>query len=277
MNSSGAVVQQTNYYPSGTVMAESQARGDQGVQPYKFNGKELDRTKGLDFYDYEARQFDPVLMRFTRPDPLQEKYYSISPYAYCLNNPVRFVDPDGRNPITAIRAVHRSYKAYKAYQAAQKAAVVTTAVTTTAVATNYSYNYFVDGDKSEEVLNSLLGRANIASSPEYNNQRKREGDARDKRNQEQANVQQTVINGGHNPKDPGGDFNPNNPDPKTVLKVVAGATAGGILLEQIEANGDSKQTPSQQQQTQQPEQQTQTPSQQSEPSIWDRIRTFLNF
>ncbi len=33
--------------------------------------------------------------RFSTPDPLAEKYYHMSPYAYCLNNPIRFVDPDG--------------------------------------------------------------------------------------------------------------------------------------------------------------------------------------
>jgi RHS repeat-associated protein len=95
MNSSGTVVQATNHYPSGTLIAEYPRRTDQGVQPYKFGGKELDRTHGLDFYDFEARAFDPTLMRFTTIDPLAEKYYSISPYAYCGNNPVNRIDPTG--------------------------------------------------------------------------------------------------------------------------------------------------------------------------------------
>jgi RHS repeat-associated protein len=95
MNSSGTVVQATNHYPSGTSIAEYPRRTDQGVQPYKFGGKELDRTHGLDFYDFEARAFDPTLMRFTTIDPLAEKYYSISPYAYCGNNPVNAIDPTG--------------------------------------------------------------------------------------------------------------------------------------------------------------------------------------
>ena len=51
---------------------------------------------GYDTYDCGARGMCPALMRFTTPDPLAEKYYSISPYAYCLNNPVKFIDPDGR-------------------------------------------------------------------------------------------------------------------------------------------------------------------------------------
>jgi RHS repeat-associated protein len=39
----------------------------------------------------------PAIMRFTTPDPLAEKYYSISPYAYCGNNPVNRIDPTGEN------------------------------------------------------------------------------------------------------------------------------------------------------------------------------------
>ena len=41
--------------------------------------------------------YDPDLSRWTTPDPLAEKYYGISPYAFCNNNPVNFVDPDGRS------------------------------------------------------------------------------------------------------------------------------------------------------------------------------------
>ena len=51
---------------------------------------------GLNTYDYGARQYDPILARWDRVDPLAEKYYSISPYAYCANSPVNRIDPDGR-------------------------------------------------------------------------------------------------------------------------------------------------------------------------------------
>ena len=95
MDTAGTVRQATNYYPSGVTIAESPARSDQYAQPYKFGGKELDRIKGLDFYDFVARPYDPTLMRFTAPDPMAVKYYSVSPYAYCANNPVNLVDPTG--------------------------------------------------------------------------------------------------------------------------------------------------------------------------------------
>ena len=62
--------------------------------PYKYGGKEWTSTTST--YDFEARQLAPVFHRFTTMDPLAEKYYSISPYAYCAGNPVNLMDKDGR-------------------------------------------------------------------------------------------------------------------------------------------------------------------------------------
>lgn len=55
---------------------------------------------GLDEYDSQARWYYPAIMRTTTMDPLCEKYYDISPYAWCGNNPVNYVDPDGRDIYT---------------------------------------------------------------------------------------------------------------------------------------------------------------------------------
>jgi len=65
------------------------------LQPYKYNGKEWIEMHGLDEYDSQARMYYPAIMRTTTLDPLAEKYYSISPYAWCGNNPVMRIDPDG--------------------------------------------------------------------------------------------------------------------------------------------------------------------------------------
>ena len=51
---------------------------------------------GTCYIDFGARQYNPALRRWMTPDPLSEKYYGISPYAFCNNNPVNFVDPDGK-------------------------------------------------------------------------------------------------------------------------------------------------------------------------------------
>ena len=92
VNASGTVEQVNHYYPFGGLMGES-TNGD--IQRYKYNGKELDRMNGLDWYDYGARYMDGI--RFTTIDPLCEKDYATSPYVCCKDNPVRYVDPDGRS------------------------------------------------------------------------------------------------------------------------------------------------------------------------------------
>ena len=90
MSQDGSVEETNHYYPFGGVFASSG-----NVQPYKYNGKELDTKKGLDLYDYGARQYDAALGRFTTVDAMAESYYIVSPYAYCGNNPVNRVDPTG--------------------------------------------------------------------------------------------------------------------------------------------------------------------------------------
>ena len=92
--SDGRVIQTLNYYPFGAQLCDGTT--DSNVQNHKYNGKEFDGMHGLNTYDYGARQYNPVTGRWDRMDPLSHKYYSISPYAYCMNNPVRFIDPDGR-------------------------------------------------------------------------------------------------------------------------------------------------------------------------------------
>ena len=94
---SGTVQQVTNYYPFGAPYADPNAVVGSTLQPFKYNGKELETMHGLNTYDYGARQYDPITIRWDRRDPLCEKYYSISPYAYCANNPVINIDPDGRS------------------------------------------------------------------------------------------------------------------------------------------------------------------------------------
>ena len=53
------------------------------IHPYKYNGKELDAKKGLNWYDYGEREYDAALGIFTTVDPSSEKYYPTSLYTYC--------------------------------------------------------------------------------------------------------------------------------------------------------------------------------------------------
>ena len=88
----GVVDEVNHYYPFGLLFGESE---DPETQRFKFNGKEFDRYHGLDMYDYGARFYDPGICRFTTMDPMCEKYYHLSPYIYCGNNPVNAIDIKG--------------------------------------------------------------------------------------------------------------------------------------------------------------------------------------
>jgi len=90
----GNIEQINHYYPYGGLMADISTNSD--AQPHKYNGKELDRMHGLDMYDYGARYYDAAIGRWPTMDALAEKNPEISPYAYCIDNPVNAFDPDGR-------------------------------------------------------------------------------------------------------------------------------------------------------------------------------------
>jgi len=90
-------VQEDHYYPFGLLMPYTRyASSTSTINRLLYNGKELqDEIPGLRCYDYGARFYDPQIGRWHSVDPLAEKYPFLSPYAYCNNNPIRFVDPDG--------------------------------------------------------------------------------------------------------------------------------------------------------------------------------------
>ncbi len=72
----------------------SSTAGTDAASRYMYSAKEWDAD--LSLYDFSARYYTPSgAASFTTMDPLCEKYYSISPYAYCAGNPVNLVDPDG--------------------------------------------------------------------------------------------------------------------------------------------------------------------------------------
>jgi RHS repeat-associated protein len=92
-NLDGEVVQHVEYVPFGEVFIEE--RNNKWNTPYLFNAKELDEETGL--YYYGARYYDARVSLWLGADPMQEKYPNVSTYAYCLLNPVKLIDPDGRD------------------------------------------------------------------------------------------------------------------------------------------------------------------------------------
>ncbi|MFY1048437.1 RHS repeat-associated core domain-containing protein [Chryseobacterium sp. GP-SGM7] len=91
--SSVEVLEENNYYPFGLKHEGYNPTAGNPSYKYKYNGKELQET-GM--YDYGARFYMPDIGRWGVVDPLAEKYPSWSPYNYTLDNPIRYIDPDGR-------------------------------------------------------------------------------------------------------------------------------------------------------------------------------------
>ena len=103
--SASAVSPSAQECSSGTLSSEpengSSSTAGASLQPYRFNGKESQKFAGLPYLDYGARYYHPLSSRWTTMDPMAEKYYSVSPYAFCSGNPVNFVDVDGGFPLLA--------------------------------------------------------------------------------------------------------------------------------------------------------------------------------
>ncbi|WP_082671971.1 DUF6443 domain-containing protein [Chryseobacterium sp. JAH] len=103
-NSTGVleITDANDYYPFGMnhLKTGNAYFGAGKYQNYKYNGKELQET-GM--YDYGARFYMPDIGRWGVVDPLAEKMTRHSPYNYAFNNPIRFIDPDGRQGTDWVR------------------------------------------------------------------------------------------------------------------------------------------------------------------------------
>ncbi|TAM92963.1 MAG: hypothetical protein EPN39_21215 [Chitinophagaceae bacterium] len=102
MQITGPVLEETHYYPFGLTMAGISTTAPLKIENrFKFNGKELNHNEfndgtGLEWYDFGARIQDPQIGRFTFVDPKSADAPEWSPYRFGLDNPIRFIDFDGK-------------------------------------------------------------------------------------------------------------------------------------------------------------------------------------
>ena len=222
----GNIEEVNHYYPFGGTFASTPS-----VQPYKYNGKELDRKGGLDWYDYGARMYDAALGRWHTVDPLSEKYYGVSPYNYCLNNPLKYIDSDGRQvipvPVPAPLPVYypvtsTNYRYPTTYEVKQ--------------AVNNGLNSVVDFVKSSFTLGVLTTVSTVISadhaiSPEYKHQRNRERREKRELDQNQANVAKSIdtnVSGMMPNGDPAPKRDPNDGGKKTKIGLGIVGTGLGV-------------------------------------------------
>jgi len=99
--STNDVLQENHYYAFGLAFEGAWLQNDAGVRDnsYQYNGKELNSDFGLGWNDYGARWYDAGIARWNAVDPMTDKMRRWSPYNYAFDNPLRFIDPDGRAPL----------------------------------------------------------------------------------------------------------------------------------------------------------------------------------
>lgn len=139
-----------------------------------------------------------------------------------MNNPLKYIDPDGRNPITPIRIMRVGVRSYRTIKAVKTATNSKTPITLWEVLNS---NQMVEGDRSEEVRNSLLNLYNENKK----HQDKKDREAKEKLDADQAKNAQAIednITGTLS----SGDLSPKRPPKGKVGKVVIG---GGLLAEMI--------------------------------------------
>ena len=154
-------VQRNGYYAYGGPYGDWNTNAD--VQLLKFLGKEWDHQHGLDLYDFGARLYDPAVGRWTTMDPLCEKYYSVSPYAYCHNNPVNRIDPDGKDVLIWYQDA-RGNNRYFVFNGTQKRVPNNSFVLDFV----HTYNYLKAKNAGRNIVNAVKNRSVLIELQEDN-------------------------------------------------------------------------------------------------------------
>lgn len=185
VNAGGEVLERNDYYPYG--MRWSDPSSLLSDNRYGYNGKERQDFVDLPYLDYGARMYDPIRGIWIGQDPLASVFNSYSPYGFCLNNPLKFRDDTGRNPVIVIGGI---------VLVVNDLFWISTGAITAGIFLQKS------ADTGKWSLSPMLDQYN----PGWDYQRRKDRDRKDALDRAQANVQKSIQDNFPDPD----DFDPNN-------------------------------------------------------------------
>ena len=151
-----------SYYPFGKAMTGWTKWVNPFKEPYTYTGKKEETMHGLGWYDYGKRFYDPnYRLSFISIDPLCEKYYSISPYAYCANNPIRYVNLQGDSLSMTMVQVYDAMNSTNYAQTTIADLQSQTGLTLSISATTGQVTYAKDANQNPVVTSTTDSNGNI--------------------------------------------------------------------------------------------------------------------
>ena len=132
VDGNGNIEEVNHYFPFGALMGD---RCGVSRNKYKYIGKELDTMYGWNMQDYGARWYDPVSIIWRNQDPKAEKDLSTSPYVSCNDNPLLYIDDNGKETKVGIETIKLGHT----FLVVQNERLVV-----------YTYGRFLEGDKHKK-------------------------------------------------------------------------------------------------------------------------------